>query len=223
MRPSEYPEEDVIEAGKKLDASGRRVTGFAIRKELGGGNATRLKNVWDAYRQSQEVVEAEPVQELPVEVQDALEKVTGDFVEQFRQLVASLNAKAVKTAERRVSEVISTAKKEQDKAEAELADAEVAVEEIENQLSDLQARLDAAETKNAELSKQLSECEKLRAVGQEKIESLSEQLHQKDETLAAFQSQMAQAKEHHQETKSQLDKLQSELIRIASGGKPKTK
>ncbi len=223
MRPSEYPEEDVIEAGKKLEAGGRRVTGFAIRKELGGGNATRLKNVWDAYRQSQEVVEAEPVQELPVEVQDALEKVTGEFVEQFKHLVTSLNAKAVKTAERRVSEVINTAKKEQDKAEAELADAEIAVEEIEGQLSDLESKLTALESKNNDLAKQLSESEKLRAVELEKLESLSRQLKQKDETLAAFQSQMEQSKEHHQETKSQLDKLQNELIRLASGDKPKSK
>lgn len=223
MRPSEYPEEDVIEAGKKLEAGGRRVTGFAIRKELGGGNATRLKNVWDAYRQSQEVVEAEPVQELPVEVQDALEKVTGEFIEQFKNLVTSLNAKAVKTAERRVSEVINTAKKEQDKAEAELADAEIAVEEIEGQLSDLESKLIALESKNNDLAKQLSESEKLRAVELEKLESLNHQLKQKDETLAAFQSQMEQSKEHHKETKSQLDKLQNELIKLASGDKTKSK
>ena len=62
-------DEQIIEAAKRLLSAGRRVTGFALRKEIGGGNPTRLVRVWEDYRQSQEVVESEPVQDLPVEVE----------------------------------------------------------------------------------------------------------------------------------------------------------
>ena len=45
---------------------------------------------------------SEPAQELPVEVEEALNEMTGIFLEQVRGLAQNLNARAVKTAERRV-------------------------------------------------------------------------------------------------------------------------
>ncbi len=35
-RPSEHDHDRVIEAGKRLEEAGRRVTGYALRKVLGG-------------------------------------------------------------------------------------------------------------------------------------------------------------------------------------------
>jgi len=222
MRPSEFSDEEVIKAGTHLEEAGRRVTGFAIRKEIGGGNATRLKNIWDTHKQSQKVVEAEPVQELPVEVQDALEKVTGDFVEQFKSLVISLNNKAVKTAERRVSEVINAAKNEQDKAEAELSDAEIAVEELENQVEEMKNEIKIIEEEHLALQNKFNEKEKEFAVLNEKTDSLTNQLKQKDETISLCEKQASQAETTHLETKRQVDKLQNELIKIASKAAGKT-
>lgn len=197
MRPSEYSEEQIIEAGSKLEGEGRRVTGFAIRGVLGGGNATRLKNIWDAHKQSQQVVEAEPVHELPVEVQDALETLTGEFITQFKHMVTSLNNKAVSTAERRVSEVIKTAQSEQEKAEAELSDAEVAVEELENQL---EAKANELDQKNHDLveadetsrkqSREITELNKQLAVMTEKVESLTGQLEQEQQENESRQQEI---------------------------------
>jgi hypothetical protein len=44
MRPVEYTDEQIIAAGKQLQAAQpqRRVTASAIRMHLGGGNLTRI-------------------------------------------------------------------------------------------------------------------------------------------------------------------------------------
>lgn len=68
MRPAEVSDEQIIEAGLALKAAGRNVTGFALRQRIGGGNPTRLRAVWTEYVASTEVIQAEPVAELPVEI-----------------------------------------------------------------------------------------------------------------------------------------------------------
>ena len=64
MRPAEFPVEAIIEAGQALQAAGRNVTGFALRQKVGGGNPTRLRQVWDEHLASNSVAQAQPVAEL---------------------------------------------------------------------------------------------------------------------------------------------------------------
>lgn len=178
MRPTEFSETQIIEAGHKLEAEGRRVTGFALRKLVGGGNASRLTECWEAHKQSYKLVEAEPVQELPVEVQDVLDAMTADFVSQFKNLVVSLNNKAVRTAERRVSEVIKAAREEQAKAEAELTDAEIAVEELDAHNDKTQQELKEALATIESQKKDIANISQQLAVMNEKYKALSTQLTQ---------------------------------------------
>jgi hypothetical protein len=49
MRPAEFAESEILEAGKKVEAAGKRVTGYAIRRELGGGDQKRLFSVWNSH------------------------------------------------------------------------------------------------------------------------------------------------------------------------------
>ncbi|SEJ56751.1 replication region DNA-binding N-term, partial [Azotobacter beijerinckii] len=72
MRPAEYTLEEIVQAGEALQAAGRNVTGFALRQRVGGGNPTRLKQVWDDHLARSSVAEATPVAELPVEVAEEL-------------------------------------------------------------------------------------------------------------------------------------------------------
>ncbi len=67
MRPATYEPEQIIEAGLALQAEGRNITGFALRNQVGGGNPTRLRQIWDEYQASQSTVVTEPVAELPVD------------------------------------------------------------------------------------------------------------------------------------------------------------
>lgn len=137
MRPAEFTTEAIISAGQELYAAGRAVTGFAIRQKVGGGNPARLKQVWEEHVSSQSVTKSEPVAELPVEVADEVAAVSKALTERLATLAVELNDKAVKTAERRVAEVIRTAGEQREFAERELADAAQTVDDLENQLEEV--------------------------------------------------------------------------------------
>lgn len=142
MRPVEFAPEQIVEAGQALQASGRNVTGFALRQKVGGGNPNRLKQVWDEHQASQSVAQVEPVAELPVEVAEQLKIVTGALTERLAALAVDLNDKAVKASERRVSEVVRAAGEQREQAERELADASQTVEDLERQLDEAQERIE---------------------------------------------------------------------------------
>ncbi|WP_296753542.1 DNA-binding protein [Thiobacillus sp.] len=139
MRPAEFTTESIISAGQDLHAAGRAVTGFAIRQKIGGGNPARLKQVWEEHVSSQSVAKAEPVAELPVEVADEVAAVSKALTERLATLAVELNDKAVRTAERRVAEVIRTAGEQREFAERELADAAQTVDDLESQMEEARA------------------------------------------------------------------------------------
>ncbi len=150
MRPVEIESEQIIQAGKDLVAAGRNITGFALRQRVGGGNPNRLKQVWNEYLSSQSMATAEPVAELPVEVADEVAAVTKALTERIAALAIELNDKAVKAAERRVSEVVRAAGEQREQAERELADASQTVDDLEAKLDELQAEKDAISTSLAD-------------------------------------------------------------------------
>ncbi len=143
MRPSEFTAEQIISAGQALKEAGRNITGFALRQKVGGGNASRLKQVWDEHVASQSVVQAEPVAELPVEVAEQLRVVTEALADRLATLAVDLNDKAVKSSERRVAEVVRAAGEQREQAERELADATQTVDEVEQQLDAANERIEA--------------------------------------------------------------------------------
>ena len=93
MRPVEFTPEAIIEAGQELQGAGRNITGFALRQKVGGGNPTRLKQVWDEHLASQSVQQVEPVAELPVEVAEEVAAVTKALTERLATLAVELNDK----------------------------------------------------------------------------------------------------------------------------------
>lgn len=136
MRPAEFKQEQIIEAGKELQDAGRNITGFALRQKIGGGNPARLKQVWDEFISSSQAANKEPVAELPLEVAQQLDAVTKALTDQLAHLTIQLNDQAVKAAEQRVAEVIRQAQEHREQAARELADAAEAIEELENTINE---------------------------------------------------------------------------------------
>jgi len=136
MRPVEFTPEQIIQAGQDLQSSGRNITGFALRQKVGGGNPSRLKQVWDEHLAGRSVTTAEPVAELPIEVAEEVANVTKTLTERLANLAVELNDKAVKAAERRVHEVVRSAGEQREQAERELVDAAQTVDELENKLDE---------------------------------------------------------------------------------------
>ena len=54
MRKAKFTREDIIAAGKTLQSQGSDVSPNAIKLQLGGGNPTRIKQIWDEYHSSAE-------------------------------------------------------------------------------------------------------------------------------------------------------------------------
>ena len=150
MRPAEYTVEEIIAAGEVIQAAGRNVTGFAIRQRVGGGNPTRLRQVWEEHLASKRVAEAEPVAELPVEVAETVAQVTKALTERIAALAVELNDKAVKAAERRVGEVVRAAGEQRAQAERELADAAQTVDDLEEVLDQVKIEREALQAQLAE-------------------------------------------------------------------------
>jgi len=214
MRPAEFEDNQIIEAAEQLLKDGRRVTGFALRKEIGGGNPSRLVRVWEDYRRTQEVVESEPVQDLPVEVEEALAEMTGAFLDQIRTLAINLNNKAVKTAERRVADVMKSAKEQQESAEAELIDAATTVEDLEEQLADRDAllkqtseNLNAAATSLDQLRQKAAELEKDLAVTTEKLDQERSKRKAAEKEVGSYQEQNASLEADKKDLRDQRDSL----------------
>lgn len=143
MRPVDFTPEQIIEAGLELQNAGRSITGFALRKIVGGGNPNRLKQVWEEFQSSQSVVESEPVAELPVEVAQQLSQVTEQLVARLGAMAVDINDRAVKASERRVAEVVRAAGEQREQAERELADASQTVDDLEQQLDSAQETCDS--------------------------------------------------------------------------------
>lgn len=218
MRPPEIEDDKIIEAGNQLLEDSRRVTGFALRKIVGGGNPSRLVRVWEDYKRSQEVVDSEPVQELPMEVEEALNEMTGSFLEQVRNLAQNLNSRAVKTAERRVADVMRSAKEQQENAEAELVDAAATVEDLEEQLGFVRAEgiKSRAELKKAQeevdaLRKRASELERDFAVSQEKLSKEREQREASEASLAEIHARNTDLQRDKEDLRQERDELKKEI------------
>jgi len=140
MRPVEYKTEDIIRTGLELQALSRKVSGYSLQQKLGGGNTKRLEQVWNDYLTSQAVTDAEPATELPSEIAKAVTIFAKSLTDQLLALAIEINDKAVKAAERRVEEVISSVEDQREQAEKELADAQTVIQSKTLELAKLQER-----------------------------------------------------------------------------------
>lgn len=210
MRPATFEPEQIIAAGKALQAEGVvNITGFALRKRVGGGDPSRLRQVWDGYLAGQTSVESEPLADLPPELADAVKVVTATLTGHVVQLLRELNDRAVRAAECRVDDITRTAEEQKAQAERELADAIQTVD-------DLEQKLDAA---TADLRKTLE----LLDGSREREQTTLVELAQVRERLAATEERLKDAEkngreaaeQHRQQTESLQHKLEDAEQRLA--------
>ena len=208
MRPVEFSPESIINAGQDLQATGRNITGFALRQKVGGGNPSRLKQVWDEHLASQSVTKAEPVAELPVEVAEEVATVTKELTQRLGALAVELNDKAVKAAERRVHEVVRSAGEQRAQAERELADASQTVDDLEamidqatNQVTALEAKLADLQTGYQAQAVELAQVRERLAVTEQTAKVVAEQ-HAAE--LARMATTMEAERQRHLQESEQL-------------------
>lgn len=190
MRPVTYTPEDIIEAGKTLQAEGRNITGFALRNKVGGGNPNRLRHVWDEYQAKESITAHESVAELPAEVAEIMKAGAAAFTGHITQLTVVLNDKAVRAAQRRVAEVIRA-------AERELVNA---AQTVDSQVETLDVLRDEHRTTLAKLDNIMA-----------KEQAQPIELAQLYERLAAAEKRLSEAENEAEKSRQQLADMQKRL------------
>ncbi|PPI82988.1 hypothetical protein KEHDKFFH_17020 [Marinobacter maroccanus] len=148
MRPADFSDEKIIEAGKRLQVQKGKVTGYGLRIELGGGDQNRLISVWRKFAE-QETKEAVQDTELPPEIEELLDSAGQTLLSQLRSVTASIHQAATKNADRRVAEITRQLKELEEQTDAELKDAGIVIEKLESESGELQQELTKTEEKLA--------------------------------------------------------------------------
>jgi colicin import membrane protein len=215
MRPTEFDSEKIIVAGQELQAAGCAVTSFAIRQKIGGGNAPRIKRVWEEYVSGQAATKAEPHAELPPEVADEVANVAQALTARLSGLAIELNDKAVKAAERRVADVLRGASEQREQAERELADAAQTVDDLESKLDEaaisasaLENRLADAQAVGQKQAVELAQVRERLALTERAAEK-STQEHGAE--LARLNSGLLEAKKAAEAVAAERDRARAEL------------
>ena len=171
MRPAEITNETIIKAGFDLVEKGRTVTGFGLRQIVGAGNPARMKQVWDEHQEASSGKAQEPATTLPDDVAEAVASVSKALAERLAVLAVDLNSRAVKAAERRVSEVLRSAAEQKARADEELDEAAKIIEQME---AEKNKALDELETADKEAIAARREAAKLAG----KMEAMQDQINE---------------------------------------------
>ena len=131
MRPTEFTDEEIINAGLALQKANRNITGFALRQEVGGGTASRLKQVWDDFVNSQ-LAEESP--NLPIELAGIANEFNNDMRSMIASVILKVNDAVLDVAERRYLKINSDLKKRCELAAQELEDAYKTIIDAENEV-----------------------------------------------------------------------------------------
>ena len=204
MRPVEFSDEAIIQAGQALRQAGRNVTGFALRQKIGGGSPTRLRQVWDDHLSSLTETPTQPVAELPTELAQAVASLTQTVNERIMALVVELNQQAIQSAEGRVQEVLRTSDEQQQQAKEELAEAASAVSELDTQIVAAQTEVETLTSQltasQAQLQTQAIELAQLR----ERLAAAEEAGHAAAQAHAA---ELTQSRDIAERLRTELDSL----------------
>lgn len=182
-RKAEFSDDEIIAAGNLIKSEGKFVSPYAIRNKLDGGSSPRLKAVWTAYEKDQahnESAHSTPQEiDLPHELKEVLERNQEVALKHLESSAVESYRIAQKAAEKRVGLTIEEHKlKINDFEESELQ-ASIAIERSDQQIDELELKLDILNTEKQELLSANS-----RLLGQ--IESLHERVKHLELKEAAY-------------------------------------
>jgi len=155
-RPAEFTDQIIRTKIEEMAARGERLTAFAVRRALGGGNMSRIAAIlkeWEE-RSVPPAAETETV-ELPAELQIEVDARMMELAASLSRTIARIHRQATQVAELRVAEAFKTARATATATEAELVDARVVMADSDIEVEKLQLELDQArqaETKMREES-----------------------------------------------------------------------
>jgi chromosome segregation ATPase len=224
MRPIEYPDDTIITAGQSLQHEGRRVTAFAIRQRIGGGDPVRIRAVWSAYQANrEEQLPTAATDMLPAEFAEALEGLNTALLDDLRTLACRLYQHARDSAEARVREVLRTARTVQEQAEAEMTDArqnaitqDARIEALEEQVEAAQHSFCTLEQEKMELTRSLVALESKWEQVHAELGAIREQLTQAQTEAATATGKAAAEVERRQKSEQEVLQAQAQVAGLST-------
>jgi len=219
-RRPEVSDEKIIEAGKKLIAEGRRTTGFGLRGMVGNcGDPKRLLKVWQAHLSSQSNNADYAPLTLPVELEETLNAVVNETTIKLKELATELNNAAIKTAEQRVATAVELANEREQDAEAEVHDASLTIDDLENKLTSIS--LEYAQCKQALRLSQEETKGQIKLAGEFNLEvaTLAVQLGSKDKEVENLTISLAEAQQKINDELTENSELKTEKAELRTENK----
>lgn len=173
MRPAEVSADQVREAGQRLVAQGKRVSGWLLRRALGDrGKPDRLMQLWEQERdadvpQDGPQPDAAPVM-LPPGVAEMADQARTALIAQLDGIVVAVVRHVETALQNRYKADFDRLAAERADMEDQLAAASASVGATEGVLADALADADVLRTK-------LADAEKVMAVGAERLRAVEEQ------------------------------------------------
>lgn len=203
MRPAEFTPEVIIQAGQELQAAGRSITGFSLRQHVGGGNPTRLREVWEAYVASQVAATVHTVEELPLEVVEKISAGIKGFTLSMTKLAMELNGDMVKAAERRVDE----AKQE---AEAKIKIEREAVLDAERACLVYESNLENKQQEADQLRSELATVRAMAETAEREAQRAAERIAKAEADQVRANKEASAAREEAAKLRGQLEATQAQ-------------
>ncbi|MBD1559701.1 hypothetical protein HC752_22425 [Vibrio sp. S9_S30] len=139
MRSAKFSEEEIINAGIKVSTDQDKplvsVTGFAIKKDLKGGNSTRFQRIWEEYLSKQDEDEQKE-EEIPL-----LANLVADVANSLYKTATQQAAASVEEAVNEARETTIACQKLMASAEKELGDANDIITGYESQVRQLTEKI----------------------------------------------------------------------------------
>lgn len=189
MRRSEFTDEQIIEAGEQLQAQGRPVTGFGIRQLLGGGNVTRLMNVWIQHKEQANRNSDEPI-DLPGEVEGKLSVALNEIGKHLRQVAEGLYRQQKINQDLQEAERLALETEQQEQRRIEVEEAQRVIDRQQDQIDQLE--IDLGKTMQA-------------------LQESREATQTLNLEIGTYRAEQRHAAEHAQQVQQQLAELKAEL------------
>lgn len=223
MALAKFQPDEIVAAGRQLEAEGVKVNGWNLRDKLGGGRPDRLEGIWKEAMAQGSTLQINPLpQNLQDRIQSALEglgsQITAAFAEVYQQLAAQSAAQVAEAEERLAQEQIrfdqeaAAASNELERLEAVIADHEAKEKAAVEQLQVVSDNLQDA---NLQLAQALERCMGLEA--QNKLLAADVLLNQgkTEEAQQALSEQallLGAANQHVAGLQAQVQKLDAAIL-----------
>ena len=231
MRPAQFTDGDIIEAGRRIRDTGRLVTPFGIRNNLGGGNTTRIREVWDRFLENesrgleQEEPPAEPVT-LPPQLHEHALSAKKNLTSYIDGLYMNAYALVETDLSQRYRKDFEALKQQQADTSAALAEAEKSIADADRQIETLTEERDDAGTKLGEaqsdivgLQATLAGVQKDLKEAEDQVEDLTAKVALFSKTASDAQKGQAAADARCVEMEKSIKRLEDQVTEAKAGAK----